>query len=73
MVLQDHSQDKGRQPAEAESSMGSTFDTLARGNASAIPGTLCDLDEASLEGNNREALLKKLSRQMGRGMAPDLQ
>lgn len=67
IVLQDHSQDKHKQAVDADSSMGSTFDTLARGNASAIPGTVCDLDEASLDSNSREALLKKLSRQMGRG------
>ena len=72
-MLQEHSQGKHKQAVDSESSMGSTFDTLARGNASAIPGTLCDLEEASLDGNNREALLKKLSRQMGRGMTSILE
>ena len=67
-MLQDHSQDKHKEAVDAENSISNTFDTLARGNASAIPGTLCDLEEASLDGNNREALLKKLSRQMGRGI-----
>ena len=72
-MLQDHSQAKQSQAVDSETSMGTTFDTLARGNASAIPGTLCDLEEASLDGNNREALLKKLSRQMGRGMTRTFQ
>lgn len=69
IILQDHSNNSTAQHSSAaEGSNSGTFDALARGNAAAsVAVTQCDLAEADIDNGNREALLKKLSRQMGRG------
>lgn len=69
VVLQEYDQQSACKPlVTPETSVGGIFDTLARDNAAGQPAeTICNLDEASLDGSQREALLKKLSRQMGRG------
>jgi hypothetical protein len=69
VVLQEYEQHSGSKPlVTPDTSIGGIFDTLARDNtAHQSTETICDLDEANLDGNQREALLKKLSRQMGRG------
>lgn len=47
-----------------------TMDMLARAQTSphGAPETRCNLDEIEMTDSQREALLKKLSRQMGRGI-----
>lgn len=71
IVLQDHSLNaKQTALTEMQSASETTFDTLARGSAiAAVPETQCDLQEVGLQMIARDALLKKLSRQMGRGGA----
>lgn len=70
VVLQEVDAQSACQPlVTPETSIDGVFDTLARSNTahrSMAPAT-AGLDEAVLDGNQREALLKKLSRQMGRG------
>ena len=73
VVLQDHACDSSKPaPDLSEGSVGGTFDTLARGGAAhAVAETERDVDEAEVGIDNRDALLKKLSRQMGRGERPE--
>ena len=74
VVLQEVDKDNTCRPlVTPETSIDGVFDTLARGNTahrSAARAT-AGLEEVELEDNQREALLKKLSRQMGRGLNID--
>jgi hypothetical protein len=70
VVLQEVDKQSARQPlVTPQTSIDGVFDTLARGNTAHrhSSAATAGLDEAVLDGNQREALLKKLSRQMGRG------
>lgn len=70
IVLEDFARDpRCEQSAlDQDSKIGGTFDTLARGNTAALVAeTRTELEEAELLGGPQEGLLKKLSRQMGRG------
>lgn len=73
IVLQEVDQQSACQPlVTPQTSIGGVFDTLARGNTAhhSTVAPTAGLDEAGLDGNQREALLKKLSRQMSRGGTP---
>ena len=71
VVLQEFSASTpAEQPSLArDSSIAGTMDSLARGNTTykTVGETLCSLDEADLSNLQRDALLKKLSRHLGKG------